>query len=1144
MRVLALALLFSAFCLPPLTLFAQRLSITPAPVTIVAGKSEEIMVVLSSQPTGDVTVTIATRSGADIRLDRSELIFTPSNWNQPQKVTIMADQNADLSDDDRALILIASGGGYVGSGVTVSPYIALIQSPGETLQLNAVFRDQNNDSVMGVTLEWSSEDSTIAVVDSTGKITAVSPGITTVVAAFATAEGTATTWVGYPSEFKTFPGLRIENDGSITLRTGNTTLTAGVAECLTGGDTFNGNRFDYHWTAWQGDTGSGWAEVPGTKRTNNKLCGYDVASAAPGTYRLVGDMTLAGVRDNYKSENEVGGGNRPPVPVGTISAKSVNVGDDVSVDDVSSYFSDPDGDVLTYTTTSSDPDLATVSVSGSTVTVTGVAEGSATITVTATDPGGLSATQSFDVTIQVNQSPVAVGTISARSVNVGDDVSVDDVSSYFSDPDGDALTYTATSSDPSLATVSVSGSTVTVTGVAEGSATVTVTATDPGGLSATQSFDVTIQVNQSPVAVGTISAMSVNVGDDVSVDDVSSYFSDPDGDALSYTATSSDPNLATVSVSGSTVTVTGVAEGSATVTVAATDPGGLSATQSFDVTIQVNQSPVAVGTISARSVSVGDDISVDDVSSYFSDPDSDVLTYTASSSDPSIATVSVSGSTVTVTGVAEGSTTITVTATDPRGLSATQSFDVTIQVNQSPVAVGSISATSVNVGDDVSVDDVSSYFSDPDGDVLTYTATSSDPSLATVSVSGSTVTVTGVAEGSLAITVTATDPGGLEASHSFEVAVTVPNRAPTAIDTISDISVTAGETSTVDVVSNFTDPDGDNLSFAASSSSTAATVTISGSTVTVSAVAAGSATITVTATDPGGLEASHSFEVTVTEPGFNIELYFTDRVSASARVIIEAAAGHWESILAGTEADDRTYDRPLTCHGVTFTPDPTKTIDDLLILVDSRPNDGQRGTAAFAGPCWVRGSTNFTIYGAMVFDSDDIDTLPEATGLYDVALHEIAHVLGLGTLWYVTNPSSGIGAGVDADTHFPGAEAVSAFNSAGGSGYSDGKVPVENGGDNSHWRHSVFPDELMAPSIFVDHPSPLSAITIQALADLGYTVDASLADAYTVSVSTDPLLGEVVEDLGPVIYLGNDVPRTPITVVDENDRVVRVILPR
>ena len=892
MRVFALTFLLSTICLPPVTLFAQRLSITPAPVTIVEGETEDIMVVLSTQPTGDVTVAIVPRNGADIRLDRSELTFTPLNWDQPQKVTIMADQDADLSNSNRALILIASGGGYVGNGVTVNPDIALIQSPGETIQLKATIRDQDDAPVTGVVLDWSSADSSIASVDSTGKVTSVSPGLTMIVAAFATAEGSAQTWVGYPSEFTTFTGLRIEIDGSVTLQTGNITLSAGVDECLTGGDMFNGNRFDYHWTAWQRDTGSGWTEVPGTKRTDNKLCGYDLASAMAGQYRLVGDMTLAGVRDNYTSENEAGGGNQSPVTVGTISSLSVNVGEDVSVDDVSPYFSDPDGDILAYTAESSDTDRATAAVSDSTVTVTGVAEGSVTVTVTATDPGGLSAKQSFDVTIQAgNRSPVAVGSISSLSVNEGEDVSLDDVSPYFSDPDGDILTYTATSSDPDLAIATVFDSAVTVTGVAEGSVTITVTATDPGGLSATQSFDVTVAHiaftaftglrigdggsvtlqaggitlavgagrclagggsyggntydyhwtawqqdlgsgwtevsgsrktdelcgydlasatpgkyrlvgdmtlagvrdyyksenevtaggggNQPPEAVGSISSMSVIVGNNLSVDDVSQYFSDPDGDILTYTATSSDTGVATASVSGSAVTVTGVTEGNVTITVTATDPEGLYATQSFNVAVQGggggNQSPISVGSISSLSVDVGDDVSVDDVSPYFSDPDGDILTYTATSSDTDVATASVSGSAVTVTGVAEGSVTITVTATDPEGLYATQSFNVTIQDvgggNQSPVAVGSISSMSVDVGDDASVDDVSPYFSDPDGDILTYTATSSDTDLATVDVSGSVVTVSGVAEGTVTITVTATDPGGLHATQSFDVTV-------------------------------------------------------------------------------------------------------------------------------------------------------------------------------------------------------------------------------------------------------------------------------------------------------------------------------------------------------------------------------------
>jgi len=495
-----------------------------------------------------------------------------------------------------------------------------------------------------------------------------------------------------------------------------------------------------------------------------------------------------------------GGGNQSPVAVGSISDRSVNVGDNVSVNDVSPYFSDPDGDILTYTARSSNTGLATASVSGSMVTVNGVAEGSATITVTATDPGGLSATQSFDVTIRDggggNQSPVAVGSISDRSVNVGDNVSVNDVSPYFSDPDGDILTYTATSSNTGLATASVSGSAVTVNGVAEGSATITVTATDPGGLSATQSFDVTIQDggggNQSPMAVGSISARSVNVGDNVSVDDVSPYFSDPDGDILTYTARSSNTGLAMASVSVSTVTVTGVAEGSATITVTATDPGGLSATQSFDVTVDDNVTFKPFTGLSIRNdgsiflqvgfvfLGVGPSncmIGGGSINGRVFD-----YHWSAWQRDTGSGWTEVSGSRNTgklcgydLASAGSGTYRLVgdMTLAGVRDHYKSENEVTVSGGNQLPVAVGSISARLVNVGDDISVDDVSPYlyFGHPDGDILTYTATSSNTDLATASVSGSTVTVTGVAEGSATITVTATGPGSLSATQSFDVTI-------------------------------------------------------------------------------------------------------------------------------------------------------------------------------------------------------------------------------------------------------------------------------------------------------------------------------------------------------------------------------------
>ncbi|MYG81826.1 MAG: hypothetical protein F4187_08735, partial [Gemmatimonadetes bacterium] len=125
------------------------------------------------------------------------------------------------------------------------------------------------------------------------------------------------------------------------------------------------------------------------------------------------------------------------------------------------------------------------------------------------------------------------------------------VSGYFNDPDGDALSYTAASSDEGITIATTSADTVWVVPAGKGEATVTVTATDSEGLSAQQSLAVTV-VNRPPEPVGSVPAVETAVRDSA-IFRVSEYFSDPDGDSLSYTAASSDEEIVTAGVSGDTV---------------------------------------------------------------------------------------------------------------------------------------------------------------------------------------------------------------------------------------------------------------------------------------------------------------------------------------------------------------------------------------------------------------------------------------------------------------------------------------------------------------------------------------------------------------------------------------------------------------
>ena len=90
-----------------------------------------------------------------------------------------------------------------------------------------------------------------------------------------------------------------------------------------------------------------------------------------------------------------------------------------------------------------------------------------------------------------NRPPSPAGTL--RNLTLTPDATLTvDVSRVFVDPDGDALTYTVSSSAPGVVAASVAGARVTLTAVGEGTATIGVTATDPAGLSASQSFTVTV----------------------------------------------------------------------------------------------------------------------------------------------------------------------------------------------------------------------------------------------------------------------------------------------------------------------------------------------------------------------------------------------------------------------------------------------------------------------------------------------------------------------------------------------------------------------------------------------------------------------------------------------------------------------------
>jgi hypothetical protein len=199
--------------------------------------------------------------------------------------------------------------------------------------------------------------------------------------------------------------------------------------------------------------------------------------------------------------------------------------------------------------------------------------------------------------------------------------------------------------------------------------------------------------------------------------------------------------------------------------------------------------------------------------------------------------------------------------------------------------------------------------------------------------------------------------------------------------------------------------------------------------------------------------------------------------------------------------------------GVTGQPPLNETIDDVVIYASIQNIDGAGGPngniLAQAGPCAGRPTVTgyHTAIGVMEFDSYDFPNLAGPGGsLQDVVTHEMLHVLGFGVYWPPASPDtnpggrdllSGVGSGDPRYTGTNGRQGCVAF---GATTTCASSVPAENvggaGSENSHWRESVFQNELMTSRLNAGY-NPISSMTVGSLADLGFVVNTADNDNYT-----------------------------------------------
>lgn len=258
-----------------------------------------------------------------------------------------------------------------------------------------------------------------------------------------------------------------------------------------------------------------------------------------------------------------------------------------------------------------------------------------------------------------------------------------------------------------------------------------------------------------------------------------------------------------------------------------------------------------------------------------------------------------------------------------------------------------------------------------------------------------------------------------------------------------------------------------------------------------------------------GVAALIAVTSTTSHAIFNINLTFTGSPTASQINAFTTAEAFWESRISG-------YITPLA----------STTLLSLNITANISAIDGPGGILGSAGPTlgFNDGTYFIAAAGTMRFDSADVANLEAQDQFNNVILHEMAHVMGLGTLWELNNkPANPVY--INNSGQYTGAFGLAAYRAEFNQPLAT-FIPVElNGGSgtaNGHWNDStnVFDAqgrplirELMTGFINdgpANVPLYVADFTIQSFRDIGYTVaPVVVPETSTLILCSTGLLGFV-----------------------------------
>jgi hypothetical protein len=547
--------------------------------------------------------------------------------------------------------------------------------------------------------------------------------------------------------------------------------------------------------------------------------------------------------------------------------------------------SDPDGDTISWLTTTGVPSGASITGTGNSRTFTwrpnNSQSGRYNVKFSIRDAKGATASRTITITVNnVNRAPVfTTKPKAAYTINEAQRISFGIAAS---DPDGNALTW-STSGAPSGSTFTGSSTSRTFTWTPSytqaGTYKITFTVKDNGSPNLSVSYVVTItvnNVNRRP-SISNPGNRSINEGSLLSFTVTGS---DPDGNALTFTTTGL-PTGATYTGSGNVRTFSWRPSysqaGSYKVTFTVTDNGSPKLAASRTITISVtniNRRPTLTNP-GDKSIAENTPLSF---SITGADADGNTLTWKYSGV-PTGAKITGSGNTKTFSWTPafnqSGTYNVVFTVTDNGSPNLAASRTIRINVsnkNRAPILT--------NPGSKSVVEGKALSFtisgSDPDGNALTWSY-SGVPTGAKITGSGNTKTFSWTPSytqaGTYRVTFNIRDNGSpvLNAARTVVISVGNINRTPTLTNPGTSFSTVENKAVSFNITG--ADPDGNKLTWSITGSPTGARISGSGNTKTFSwtpsYTQAGKYTVTFRVTDDGSPKLSATRTVTITVSNVN-----------------------------------------------------------------------------------------------------------------------------------------------------------------------------------------------------------------------------------------------------------------------------------